>query len=94
MSVGGMETQTGRDKPHQRRLRAELDAGEIAVALKISFALMAADAQPIIHSLHGQLHIFRSFQLDHHEAALARDAEQIEHAAIAGRERRKLRIEK
>jgi hypothetical protein len=52
-----VEAQAGRD---ERRLRINHDAGEISIALKICFALMAADAQPIIHGLHGQLQIFRS----------------------------------
>ena len=87
-----MESQAGRDEPNQRRLGIDLDAGEISVPLKIPFALMAADAQPIVHRLHWQLNIFRSFQFDHYQSALPRDAEQIEHATITRRQRGNLRI--
>lgn len=89
-----MKTKAGRNKPQERWLRAELDTREIAVALKISFLLVAPDTQPVVRGLHGHLHIFGSFQFDHHEATLARDAEQIEHPAVAGRKRGQLRIEK
>jgi hypothetical protein len=69
-----METQAGCDEPYQRRLGVKLDVREIFIALKVACALMAADTQPVIHGLHGQLQIFRSFYFDHYQAALARDA--------------------
>ena len=88
-----MEPQSGSDEPDQRRLRIEFDPGKIAVALEIPFALMPAHAQPVIHRLHRQLDIFRSFQFDHHEASSPRHTQQVEYAAIARGQRRNLRIE-
>ncbi len=87
-----METQAGRNEPDQRRLRVNRNARAISIALKIAFALMAANAQPIIHDLHGQLQIFRGLQLDYYQATLTRDTWQIEHSSVACRERGNLRI--
>ena len=87
-----MEAQARRDEPDERRLRINHDSGKISIALKICFTLMAADAQPVIHGLHRQLQILRSFYFDYDQATLAGDAEQIEHAAITGCERGNLRI--
>jgi hypothetical protein len=89
-----MKTKSWRDKPQERRLRTELDTRDVPVALEIPFPLVPPDAQPVIRRLHGHLHVFGSFQFDHHEAALSRDAEQIEHTAVAGRKCGQLRIEK
>jgi hypothetical protein len=69
-----MESQAGRNEPDERRLWVHCDGGEISGALKIAFALMAANAQPIIHGLHRQLQIFRSLQFDYYQTALASDS--------------------
>lgn len=70
-----METQTRRHQPYQRRPRIYLHSGKVAVFVKISFALVTTYAQPIVHRLHRQLNIFRSLQLNHYQAAFARDTQ-------------------
>jgi hypothetical protein len=55
-----METRAGRNEPDERRLRANRNAREISIAVKIAFALMTANAQPVVHGFCGQLRIFRS----------------------------------
>ena len=88
----GMKAQTRRDEPHEWRIGTQLDSREIAESLKISLALVPSDAQPIIHRLQRQLNIFRRLQLDYHEPSAVGHAEQIQHAAIPGRQRRSLRV--
>jgi hypothetical protein len=63
------------DKPNQWRPRIDFHAFEIAVALKIPFSLMAANAQSVIHSLQRQLNIFRRFEFNHDQPCLACDSQ-------------------
>ena len=79
-----MESKSRRDEPDEWWLGIELHAGEITELLEIAFALVAADAEPIVDGLNGQLNIFGCFQFDYDETATARDAEKIDHAAISG----------
>ena len=64
----------------------------MAVTPKISFDEMAANPQPIMTACNGRRRSFGSLQLDDDQAALARHTEQINHAALARRKRRYLRI--
>ena len=54
---------------------------------------MEAHSQPVIHRLHHQMNILRSFKLNHGEPAIARRGEQIDHAAFAGGERGDLSVD-
>ena len=80
-------------EPKQRRPRVDLNFIEIAKLLKVSLALMASNAQPVVHGLQWQLDIFRSFEFDNDEAPPSSDAEKIEHSPIARCYGRNLRIE-
>jgi hypothetical protein len=84
---GCVESQSWRNQPYHRRFRIQFDARKIPVALKIAFALMASHSQPIIDSLNRQLNIFGCFQLDHNQAPMLCDAEQIDYAAVSRSER-------
>ena len=80
---GGMETQSGSYEIDERRRGLQLDARKIAVTCEIALLEMAADAQPIIRGLQGQMKIFVRFQFENGEMAGARDAEEIEDAVFS-----------
>jgi hypothetical protein len=61
-----------------------------SVLLKIFFALMAADAQPIVHCRDRHLNIFGSFPFNHRQAASPRNSQKVEYAAVACCEGRNL----
>src|SRR5580704_18331577 len=89
-----VESQRRRHQPNQRRTRIKLDSREISVTLKIPALEMLPHTQPVIHSLHRQLNILRSLQLDDHQPPVQRDSQQINYAAIRGGECRHLRVKK
>ncbi len=88
-----MKPQGRRDQPDQRRPRIDFTPGEISVALKISFALVPPDAQPIIHGLQRKSECLPTLSIRSPPGALARDAQKIGNGAISGRQRRNLRVE-
>src|SRR5580704_11131282 len=80
-------------KPNEWRARIDFHSAEIALCVKVVLQLVAAHAQPIVNGLSRQLDVFLGFQLDHDQASLARDAEQIDNSPSVRRQRGNLRIE-
>lgn len=57
MCRGGMETKPLRDQPNIGRMGIKFNACEITGALKVAFALMAPDAQPVVDRLDRHLDV-------------------------------------
>lgn len=81
------------DEPHERRSGIDCNARKISEALKVFISRVAPHPQPVVHGLQGHLYIFRGFQFNHDQPALARAVQQVQHSAIAAGKRRHLRRE-
>src|SRR5258708_22095650 len=81
---GGMKAEGGSDEIDERRGGLEFESGEIAVAREVSLRLVPANARPVVGGLKREIHIFRGFQFEDGKAAIARDAQEIQDAALAG----------
>ena len=57
------------------------------------FEVMGAHTHPVVEPLQGEVQVFVGLELDDCEAAVTGDAEQVEHAAVAGRECRHLGVD-
>ena len=71
----------------------EADSWKIAARGEFPAVKVPFHAHPIIESLKRQMNVLIGFQLDHSEPSIAVDADQIDDAALAGRELRDLPID-
>jgi hypothetical protein len=92
--IAGMNIERRRHQEKTRRSGTERDSGEIAMVLKLAAVQMPLDAEPIIQGLQGQMEVFGGFELDDGEASVPIGRDQIEDAAITGREGRHLPIDR
>ena len=88
-----MNAQGGCCQNETRGLGRNLCSGEVAFAFEcrqgavaaggaLAISIEGADANLVIESLEGEMHIFVGFEFDDDQAAIAIKGEQIEHAAI------------
>jgi len=70
----------------------ENTAGKVSETLEIAPAMMPSHPRPVIEALHWEMEIFGGLQFDYGKAAIAGDAEQIDHGAVSSGKGRHLRI--
>ena len=101
--VGRVDAQRRCGEQKARGERRDFRSGKVSFAFEsrertiaagdaLAICVEGADAYPVVECLQRQMQIFVGFEFDDDEAAIAIEGEQIEHAAIAGRERWNLRV--
>ena len=91
-----METKDGRDQVNERRLVGDLKRAEQTRARDVAGAAVHFDAPPVVRALQREHCVFRNFQLDDGEPAVAPEREQVNGACARARllRRPKLRVER
>ena len=95
--IGGMDAQRRCCQKQAWRQGRNFCSGKVAFAFErrerpvaaggaLAIGIEGADADPVVESLQWEMQVFVGFEFDDDEAAVAIEGEQIEHAAIAGRE--------
>src|SRR6516225_991183 len=88
-----MEAEDRANHVEPRWIRRNLERREITEFPELSAVVEPLDAQPVVQALHQQIDLLLKLQFDNGQAALARDAENVNHPPVDPGEGRNLRVD-